>query len=107
MKYLRRIFIMLLIPAVLLNLFIPRLAFAGQEYMAADAGSRQYLPESLSSPEQDVPVEEIKKSSKTWLWILLVVAVAGGAAAAAGGGGGGSAGGGGGSRSGGGAIGVS
>ena len=58
----------------------------------------QHKPEVLSTPEQDIPLKEVKKTEKKgfskWVWIGLGVLAVGGAALALGGGGGGDGGGG-------------
>lgn len=59
----------------------------------AEASVTYTKPQSVSSPEETIPVAESpskeKKGGSKWLWALLGVALIGGAAAAAGGGGGG------------------
>ena len=95
MKSLKKLLSTVLILLVL-NLYLPNIAFAEQHHLFAKAGITKHKPETLSTPEEDIPVEAVKKKSYTWLWTLLGLAVIGGAAAAGGGedsGGGGSSGG--------------
>jgi uncharacterized membrane protein YgcG len=103
MKMLKITFTSLLILSVL-NLFLPEIAFAEQGHLFAKAEVTKHRPEILSTPEQDIPVEKVKKTSFKWIWVLLGVGAVGAVAAGGGGGGGdsggGSAGGGGGGDSG-------
>jgi hypothetical protein len=75
-----------------LILYFPNLTFAGQHHLYAQAGITKHKPEILSTPEEDIPTIEAKKTS-SWTWLILL-GLAGGIAAAAGGGGGGDSGGG-------------
>ena len=82
MRLIKIFIISLLVPLLMFNLCLPGVSLAGTP-------TEYDQPESLSTPEQDIPVEKVKvKGSKTWLWVLIALA-GGGAAAAAGGGGGG------------------
>ncbi len=100
MKSLKKLLSAVLILLVL-NLYLPNIAFAEQHYLFAKAGITKHKPETLSTPEEPIPVEVVKKKSYTWLWVVLGALAIGGAAAA-GSGGGDSEGGGGGSSGGGG-----
>lgn len=84
MESLKKLFTVLLI-LFTLNLYLPNIAFAEQQNLFAKAGITKHKPETLSTPEEDIPVEVVKKKSYTWLWTLLGLAVIGGAAAAGGG----------------------
>lgn len=70
------------------NLYLPNMAFAEHRYLYAKTGVSKHEPEILSTPEEEIPTVQVKKSS-SWSWLILI-GVIGGAAAAAGGGGGGS-----------------
>jgi uncharacterized membrane protein YgcG len=100
MKLLKTTFTSLLIFSVF-NLFLPWIAFAEEGHLFAKAVVTKHRPEILSTPEQDIPVEKVKKTSFKWIWVLLGVGAVGAVAAGGGGGGGdsggGSGGGGGGS----------
>ncbi len=92
MKLLKRIFIALLI-LLTFNLYLPSISFA-------EAAVTKHEPEILSTPEEDIPEEDIpiKENGKSsWTWVILLALVGGLAAAVGGGGGGGGDGGGGGS----------
>ena len=84
MKLFKRIFTGMLILLVL-NLYLPNIAFSEHRYLYAKAGVTEHEPEIVSTPEEDMPTVKVKKSSG-WSW-LIILAVIGGAAAAAGGGG--------------------
>src|SRR3972149_5365147 len=121
MNFITKVFAVLLIPLLALNLFLPQISSAyqsfssplggeggvrGQITLVADAKTTRAQPEVLATPEEDIPVEKIEKGGVRWYWIVLGLAVIGGAAAAAGGGGGGSTGGGDGGGGGGGSTGT-
>ena len=90
MNFLRRMLATLLILSVLV-LHFPKITLAGQSRLFAKAvGITEHLPEILALPEEEIPVQEVKKGkSRTWLWVLGGVVLVGVIAAAAGGGGGG------------------
>ncbi len=80
--------IALVLVLLTLNLYFPGTAFA-------DKPLTNHPPETVSTPEEDIPMKVVKKKSK-WPWVLLGVLVVGGVAAAGGSGGSGDDGGGGG-----------
>lgn len=82
MRLIKILIVLVLIPLFTFNLCLPGVSLAGTP-TAYDQ------PESLSTPEEDMPVEKIVVKRKTWVWVLIALAAAGGGAAAAGGGGGG------------------
>ena len=84
MKSLKKLLSAVLILLVL-NLYFPNITYAEQHYLFAKAGITKHKPETLSTPEEPIPVEVVKKKSYTWLWVVLGVLAVGGAAAAAGG----------------------
>jgi len=84
MRLLKRIFTGMLILLVV-NLYLPNIAFAEPRYLYAKAGVTEHEPEILSTPEEKIPTVKVKKTSG-WTWLILI-ALIGGAAAAAGGGG--------------------
>ena len=88
MKFLEKNLILLLILS-LLNLYLPRLSFSQVGFI--DPEITKHSPEMRSSPEENIPVEEVSKKRTDWVWWVLGALVVGGAiaAAAAGGGGGG------------------
>ena len=94
MNFLRRMLATLLILSVL-ALHLPKITLAAQSRLFAKAvGITEHLPEILALPEEEIPVEEVKKGkSRTWLWVLggaVLVGIIAGAAGGGGGGGGGS-----------------
>ena len=94
MNFLRRILTIVLILSVL-GLYFPKITLAGPGSLFAKAvGITEHLPEILAPPEEEIPVEEVKKGkSRTWLWVLggaVLVGIIAGAAGGGGGGGGGS-----------------
>ena len=90
MNFLRRILTIVLILLVL-GLHFPKITLAAQSRLFAKAvGITEHLPEILALPEEEIPVEEVKKGkSRTWLWVLGGAVLVGIIAAVAGGGGGG------------------
>ena len=94
MKFLEKILILLLIFS-LCNLCLPRLSFSQVGFIKTDI--TKHPPEMRSSPEENIPVEEVTQKWPGWVWWVLGALVVGGAiavAVAAGGGGGGGGGGG-------------
>lgn len=85
MKSLKK-FLSAVLILLVLNLYLPNITFAEQHHLYAKAGITKHKPETLSTPEEPIPVEVVKKKSYTWLWVVLGVLAVGGAAAAAGGG---------------------
>ncbi len=84
MKIFKKIFTLLLI-LMAFNLYLPKMTVAEDSYFFAQAGITEHSPESLSTPEEDIPgdiVTHSKKKGKTWLWVLLGAVVIGGGAAA-------------------------
>ena len=78
--------LIIFLSALLLNVNFPRVTFS-------QVGEIQDLPEMRSTPEEDIPVETVKKGWPAWVWVglgVLAVGAAVGIAAGAGGGGGGS-----------------
>ena len=88
MKSMKRILATVLI-LLMVNLYLPRIAGAEQQDSPANAAITKHPPQILSTPEQEIPTVEEKKSK--WTWVILVVLIAGVAAAAGGGGGDGAA----------------
>lgn len=82
MRLIKISIILLLIPLLMFNLCLPGVSLA-------ETPTAYDQPESLSTPEEDMPVEKVVVKRKTWVWVLIALAAAGGGAAAAGGGGGG------------------
>ena len=89
MKSVKRILAAVLI-LLMVNLYLPRITIAEQHDSQAKAAITKHPPKILSTPEQEIPTVEKKKSK--WTWVILVGLI--GAVAAAGGGGGGGGGGG-------------
>ncbi|HSR12809.1 MAG TPA: hypothetical protein VLS90_15305, partial [Thermodesulfobacteriota bacterium] len=89
-KRMRKILILLLVVSVV-NLYVPRVAFAQVGDIEEDITKNP--PEMRSTPEENIPVETVRKGIPTWVWVgvgvLAAGAVAGIAAGAGGGGGGG------------------
>ena len=88
MNFITKVFAVILIPLLALNLCLPGISSAYEGSVVADAKTTKAQPEVLATPEEDIPVEKIEKGGVRWYWIVLGLAVIGGAAAAAGGGGG-------------------
>ncbi len=86
MKSVKRILAAALI-LLMVNLYLPRITIAEQQDSQAKTAITKHPPKILSTPEQEIPTVEKKKSK--WTWVLLVGLIAGAAAAAGGGGGGG------------------
>ncbi len=78
----------------LLNLYLPRLSFSQVGFIQPEI--TKHPPEVRSSPEENIPVEEVTQKRAGWVWwvlgLLVVTGVIALAAAGAGGGGGGSSG---------------
>ena len=87
MKYLKKIFTMILILLILLFYFT-KTSLAYDQMYASNEKITPIMPEVISTREEDVPTEKVKARSmgKTILLILLVGAAGGAAAVAAGGG---------------------
>lgn len=96
MKHLKKILTIFLILSSI-NLYLPKLAFSGETILYASSAITTHTPESISTPEKDIPgvtEESPPKSGKGWLWaVVIIAAIAGGALAAGSGGGGGGSGG--------------
>jgi hypothetical protein len=88
MKFLEKILILFLTFS-LGNLYLPRLSFSQVGFIEPEI--TKHSPEMRSSPEENIPVEEVTKKRTGWVWWVLGALVVGGAiaVAAAGGGGGG------------------
>jgi len=86
MKSVKRILAAALI-LLTVNLYLPRITIAEQHDSQAKTAITKHPPKILSTPEQEIPMVEGKKSK--WTWVLLGVAAVGVLAAAGGGGGGG------------------
>jgi hypothetical protein len=90
MSYVKKTFIGLLI-LITLNFYIPGTAFSREIILSARDNITTHTPESISTPEKDIPsaIEESPpKSGKGWLWaVVIIAAIAGGALAAGSGGG--------------------
>jgi hypothetical protein len=91
MRFLEKILVLMLIFS-LLNLNLPRLSFSQVGFIQPEI--TKHPPEMRSSPEENIPVEEVTQKRTSWLWWVLGLLVVGGAIAIAGagarGGGGGS-----------------
>ena len=85
MKSVKRILAAALI-LLTVNLYLPRITIAEQHDSQAKTAITKHPPKILSTPEQEIPMVEGKKSK--WTWVILVGLI-GAVAAAAGGGGGG------------------
>ena len=98
MEVLKNVFILML-TVLVLNLYFPKVIYAADGQMYAEANITIHPLQIRSTPDEDIATEEPKKKSKWWLWTLLAVAVVGGGAAAASAGGSDSSGDGGGGTS--------
>lgn len=91
MKSLKSVFVFISI-LLIINLIFIGTSFAEDNYIFTKAGISKHSPETVYSPEETIPVENIKpekKGSSPWSWVVLgIVAIAVGAAAGGGGGGG-------------------
>ena len=94
MKIIEKIFVAFLILS-LLNLYLPRLTFSQVGDIQEEI--TKHPPEMRSTPEENIPVEVVKKGLANWVWVALGLLVIGGAltlvATQSGGGGGGGGGG--------------
>lgn len=90
MKFLEKLLILLLIFS-LLNLYLPRGAFSQVGFIKPEI--TKHPPEMRSSPEENIPVQEVTKKRTRWVWWALGLLVVGGAIALAGAGAGGGGGG--------------
>ena len=82
--------LIIVLTALLLNVNFPRVTFSQVGEIEEEIA--QHPPEMRSTPEEDIPVETVKKGWPAWVWVglgVLAVAAAVGIAAGAGGGGGG------------------
>ncbi len=88
MKMIKNIFIVLLILS-LLNLYLPRVTFS--QIGDIEEEITNHAPEMRATPEENIPVEVVKKRGPIWLWVVLGLLLIGGTLAlvTAGGGGGG------------------
>ncbi len=91
MYYVKRILIGLLLLTTL-NFYIPRIATSGEIILSTRDNITIHLPESVSTPEKEIPGETTtvasEKGSKKWLWAVVIIAAIVGGAAGAGSGGG-------------------
>ena len=90
MKIIEKILVTFLILS-LLNLYLPRLTFS--QVGDIEEEITKHPPEMRSTPEENIPVEVVKKGLANWVWVALGLLVIGGAltlvATQSGGGGGG------------------
>ena len=91
MYYVKKILIVLLILTTL-NFYIPGIAISGEIILSSRDNITTHLPESVSTPEKEIPGETTtvtsEKGGKKWLWaVVIIAAIAGGAAGAGSGGG--------------------
>jgi len=85
MEVIKKVFILML-TVLTLNLYFPKVFYAADGQMYAEANTTMHPLQIRSTPDEDIATDKPKKKSKWWLWTLLAVAVIGaGAAAAAGG----------------------
>jgi hypothetical protein len=90
MTYIKKILIVLLILTTL-NFYIPGIAISGEIILSSRDNITTHLPESVSTPEKDIPGETkvtSEKGSKKWLWAVVIIAAIVGGASVAGSGGG-------------------
>jgi len=71
MNFITKVFAVLLIPLLALNLFLPQISSAYEGSVVADAKTTRAQPEVLATPEEDIPVEKIEKGGVRWYWIVL------------------------------------
>jgi hypothetical protein len=82
--------LIIFLTALLLNVNFPRVIFSQVGEIEEEIA--QHPPEMRSTPEEDIPVQTVKKGWPAWVWVglgVLAVGAAVGIAAGAGGGGGG------------------
>ncbi len=92
MYYVKKILICVLVLTTL-HFYLPGIAVSGDIILSSSDNITTHRPESVSTPEKDIPAETTVaegKGSKSWLWVAIaVIAVAGAAGAGSGGGSGG------------------
>jgi len=93
MDLLKKTFILML-TVLTLNLYFPKVFYASDGTMYAEANITVHPLEIRSTPDEDIATDEPKKKSKWWLWALLAAAAIGAGAAVASAGGSDSGGGG-------------
>jgi hypothetical protein len=94
MTYVKKILIGLLILTTL-NFYIPGIAISGEIILSSRENITTHSPESVSTPEKDIPGEATvtsEKGSETWLWAVVSIAAIVGIVAGSGSGGGNSGG---------------
>ena len=73
MTYVKKTFIVLLILTTL-NFYIPGIAISGEIILSSRDNITTHLPESVSTPEKEIPGETTtvtsEKGGKKWLWQL-------------------------------------
>jgi hypothetical protein len=71
----KKAFIMLLIVS-LLNVYLPRVTFSQVGDIKEEI--TKHAPEMRSTPEENIPVEVVKKRGPIWPWVVLGLLVVGG-----------------------------
>ena len=90
MNYIKKLLIVFLILTTI-HLYLPKITLAGESIFLTKSDITKNSPESISTPEKDIPVETVETpgKSKGWLWVVVaILAVAGGVAIAGSSGGG-------------------
>ncbi len=91
MKHIKKLSVVSMI-LITIIFCVPKVSFSGEIIFNTNDGIRAHLPESVSTPEKDMPGEVTKviseEGGKKLLWaVVIIAAIAGGASLAGGGGG--------------------
>ena len=91
MKHIKKLFAVSMILITIIFNF-PEISFSGEIISSSNNNITTYLPDSVSTPEIDIPGEPTTvasdKGDKKWLWAVVIVAVIVAGVAGAGSGGG-------------------
>lgn len=97
MGHIKKLFVAgIILMTIVIN--FTEVSYSGEIILSSQGDITTHSPESVSTPEKDIPGEPAKiksdKDSGNWLWAVAIIAVIAGVAAGAGSSGGGSDGGG-------------
>lgn len=91
MKQMNKLFAVSMILVTIIFCF-PEPSFSGGIILPTGDGKTIHLPESVSTPEKDIPAKTTnvasEKDGRKWLWAVVIIAAIAGVASGAGSGGG-------------------